>query len=40
VANLALEAAGKVVGQSMTDATQRRLVEEFLRETTTMQSNG
>ena len=40
VANLALEAAGKVVGQSMTDATQRRLVEEFLRETTTLQSNG
>ena len=33
VASLALEAAGKVVGESMTDARQRRLVEEFLRET-------
>jgi F-type H+-transporting ATPase subunit b len=40
VATLALAAAGKVVGQSMTDATQRRLVEEFIRETTTLQSNG
>jgi F-type H+-transporting ATPase subunit b len=33
VANLALEAAGKVVGESMTGERQRRLVEEFLRET-------
>ena len=32
VANLALEAAGKVVGESMDDARQRRLVEEFLKE--------
>src|SRR3954454_12394379 len=31
VADLALAAAGKVVGESMTDARQRRLVEEFLR---------
>jgi F-type H+-transporting ATPase subunit b len=33
VADLALAAAGKVVGESMNDARQRRLVEEFLRET-------
>ena len=33
VADLALAAAGKVVGESMTDARQRRLVEEFLAET-------
>jgi F-type H+-transporting ATPase subunit b len=32
VAALALEAAGKVIGESMDDARQRRLVEEFLRE--------
>jgi F-type H+-transporting ATPase subunit b len=32
VADLALDAAGKVVGESMTDARQRRLVEEFIRE--------
>ena len=32
VADLALAAAGKVVGQSMTGESQRRLVEEFLRE--------
>jgi F-type H+-transporting ATPase subunit b len=32
VADLALAAAGKVVGESMTDARQRRLVEEFLDE--------
>jgi F-type H+-transporting ATPase subunit b len=31
VADLALLAAGKVVGESMTDDRQRRLVEEFLR---------
>jgi F-type H+-transporting ATPase subunit b len=34
VADLALAAAGKVVGASMTGETQRRLVEDFLRETT------
>ena len=32
VADLALRAAGKVVGETMTDARQRRLVEEFLAE--------
>jgi F-type H+-transporting ATPase subunit b len=32
VADLALTAAGKVVGESMTDARQRRLVAEFLDE--------
>ncbi len=32
VADLALDAAGKVVGESMTDARQRRLVEEFIQE--------
>ena len=32
VADLALAAAGKVVGASMTGATQRRLVEDFLSE--------
>jgi F-type H+-transporting ATPase subunit b len=32
VADLALAAAGKVVSETMTDARQRRLVEEFLRE--------
>ena len=31
VADLALAAAGKVVGETMTDARQRRLVDEFLR---------
>jgi F-type H+-transporting ATPase subunit b len=30
VADLALAAAGKVLGESMTDARQRRLVEEFI----------
>ena len=30
VADLALAAAGKLVGESMTDARQRRLVEEYL----------
>ena len=33
VADLALAAAGRVVGESMTDDRQRRLVEDFLRET-------
>jgi F-type H+-transporting ATPase subunit b len=32
VADLALAAAGKVVGSSMTGETQRRLVEDFLRD--------
>ena len=32
VADLALAAAGRVVGESMDDDRQRRLVEEFLRE--------
>jgi F-type H+-transporting ATPase subunit b len=32
VASLALEAAGTLVGESMDDARQRRLVEEFLSE--------
>jgi F-type H+-transporting ATPase subunit b len=31
VADLALAAAGRVVGETMTDARQRRLVDEFLR---------
>jgi F-type H+-transporting ATPase subunit b len=34
VADLALRAAGKVVGETMTDDRQRRLVEEFLAEAT------
>lgn len=34
VANLALRAAGRVVGETMTGKRQRRLVEEFLSETT------
>jgi F-type H+-transporting ATPase subunit b len=33
VADLALRAAGRVVGETMTDERQRRLVEEFLDET-------
>ena len=33
VADLALAAAGRVVGETMTDERQRRLVEEFLAET-------
>jgi F-type H+-transporting ATPase subunit b len=41
VASLALEAAGKVVGESMTDDRQHRLVEEFLRESASSSgSNG
>jgi F-type H+-transporting ATPase subunit b len=32
VADLALRAAGKVVGETMTNARERRLVEEFLSE--------
>ena len=34
VADLALAAAGKVIGETMTDPRQRRLVEEFLAEPT------
>ena len=30
VADLALRAAGRVVGETMTDERERRLVEEFL----------
>jgi F-type H+-transporting ATPase subunit b len=41
VADLALAAAGKVVGESMTGARQRRLVEEFLEESAqTTERNG
>jgi len=40
VADLALAAAGKVVGESMTDQRQRRLVEEFLRESAEPGSKG
>jgi F-type H+-transporting ATPase subunit b len=32
VADLAIAAAGKVLGETMTDANQRRLVEEFLQD--------
>lgn len=35
VADLAIAAAGKVVGENMNDARQRRLVEEFLRDSAT-----
>jgi F-type H+-transporting ATPase subunit b len=35
VADLALRAAGRVVGETMTDDRQRRLVDEFLREAAT-----
>jgi F-type H+-transporting ATPase subunit b len=35
VADLALRAAGRVVGETMTDDRQRRLVDEFLAETGT-----
>jgi F-type H+-transporting ATPase subunit b len=34
VADLALEAAGRLVGSQMDGPTQRRLVEDFLAETT------
>lgn len=40
VADLALAAAGKVVGSSMTGDTQRRLVEDFLKESTGSSSNA
>jgi F-type H+-transporting ATPase subunit b len=38
VANLAIEAAGKVVGESMDEGRQRRLVEDFLRESSARES--
>ena len=40
VADLALAAAGRVVGETMSDQRQRRLVEDFLRETSGTGSNG
>jgi F-type H+-transporting ATPase subunit b len=41
VADLALAAAGKVVGETMTGPRQRRLVEEFLQESAaTSERNG
>jgi F-type H+-transporting ATPase subunit b len=40
VADLALAAAGKVVGETMTGARQRRLVEEFLEESAAGSGNG
>ncbi len=40
VADLALAAAGRVVGETMSDARQRRLVEEFLRDTPNTGSNA
>jgi F-type H+-transporting ATPase subunit b len=40
VAELALAAASKVVGESMTDARQRRLVDEFLAETSARDERG
>ena len=40
VADLALAAAAKVVGASMTGATQRRLVEDFLRESAGTSDTG
>ena len=39
VADLALRAAGRVVGETMNDDRQRRLVEEFLAEATPGSSN-
>jgi F-type H+-transporting ATPase subunit b len=40
VADLALLAAGRVVGETMTDERQRRLVEEFLRTSASGGSNN
>jgi F-type H+-transporting ATPase subunit b len=40
VADLALRAAGRVVGETMTDERQRRLVEEFLAQTATPPGSG
>jgi F-type H+-transporting ATPase subunit b len=39
VADLALQAAGRVVGETMTDQRQRRLVEEFLADPSTSSKN-
>jgi F-type H+-transporting ATPase subunit b len=39
-ADLALAAPGRVVGESMTDDRQRRLVEDFLRETASTSGTG
>ncbi|MEA2537412.1 MAG: F-type H+-transporting ATPase subunit b [Chloroflexota bacterium] len=39
VADLALAAAGHVVGETMSDARQRRLVEEFLRDTSDLKAD-
>lgn len=39
VADLALQAAGRVVRETMTDQRQRRLVEEFLADPTTSSKN-
>ena len=38
VANLAIEAAEKVIGESMDDTRQRRIVAEFLRESQARES--
>jgi F-type H+-transporting ATPase subunit b len=38
VANLAIEAAEKVIGESMDDTRQRRIVAEFLRESNARES--
>ncbi len=40
VADLALAAAGKVVGESMTGARQRRLVEDFLKQSDDEEMGG
>jgi F-type H+-transporting ATPase subunit b len=40
VADLALRAASKVVGETMTDDRQRRLVDQFLQEAAPSGSNG
>ncbi len=40
VADLALQAAGVVVGESMTGARQRRLVDEFIRESAAGAGSG
>ena len=40
VTDLALAAAGKVIGSSMTDERQRRLVEEFLADARNVESRG
>jgi F-type H+-transporting ATPase subunit b len=40
VADLALAAASKVLGEAVTDARQKRLVEEFLRESAATEPRG